>query len=238
MALPIAKVAPSHSITIPSTGQNVNMRPYLVSEEKVLLIAFESQNNKQIMAAIVDVIEACLKEDIKVSKLAIFDLEYMFMQLRAVSVGETVEGKFKCSKCEAFTNVDIDLGGISVELPDDPKPPLLEIQDGIKIQLKYPTIDDIRNNAKITGKDHVAARYETLLVCIDKVVTDDEEHKFSDSSRKEREEFVGAFSGIQFEPMWKFVEGIPQASVEISFECSGCGHTNEFSAKGIHQLFN
>ena len=121
MALPKLNDVPKYEITIPSTDKKVYFRPFLVKEQKVLLIALESQDEKQILQAVVDTIKACIYEDIEIDKLAIFDLEYIFLQIRGKSVGETADLIMKCRECNHENKVKVDLEEIKIKKVPDKK---------------------------------------------------------------------------------------------------------------------
>src|SRR5210317_1931752 len=141
MALPKLNAA-RYTTIIPSTGKEIDYRPYLVKEEKILMLAMESQDQQQIVKAIKDVLSNCIYDDVNVDKLAMFDLEYLFLMLRSKSVGENVELKAKCEHCEEQNEVSLNISNI--------KPPqnaensnVIELTKNIGITIRYPTIKDI-----------------------------------------------------------------------------------------------
>ena len=134
MPLPIVNEVPRYTLTVPSTKKEFRYRPFLVKEQKVLLIALESQDNKQILSSIVDTISSCIDEDIDLSSLTTFDVEYMFTRIRAKSVGETSKIIVKCSECEADNEHEVQLDQITVDVPD--KIQNIQLNDKYTLKLK------------------------------------------------------------------------------------------------------
>ena len=135
-ALPKLNATPKHEMVIPSTGKTVMFRPYLVKEEKILLMAFESQDEKNAMKAMLDTIDACVEGDYVKSKLTTFDIEYMFTQIRGKSVGESIDVNLTCSECEGKTKMNINLSDISVDVPKVDN--LVRLTDTISVEMRYP----------------------------------------------------------------------------------------------------
>ena len=146
MPLPKLEV-PTYQCELPSTGQTIKYRPFLVKEEKVLLVAMESEAEQQIQQAIVDLLKGCIVSRLKVEKLAMFDLEYLFLMIRSKSVGEELELKVTCTDDnETQVDVAIDLNEIKVVKPDDHSDSVY-INDDITVKMKYPSLDQfIKNN--------------------------------------------------------------------------------------------
>ena len=152
MALPRLNETPQYELVIPSTGNTVNYRPFLVKEQKVLLIAYESQDQKQIVTAILNCISSCTDDEIDVSKLSTFDTDYIFTKIRSKSVGESVTVNGKCQSCEHKNEVDINLDNI--ELVGNIKPSTVKIRDDILLKMRYPSYYDFVTNEKIMQNSH------------------------------------------------------------------------------------
>jgi len=242
MNLPIIKdVTPRHTFNIPSTGMEISMRPYLVKEEKVLMIAFESKNEKGIANALIDVIQACIAEPLDIKKLATFDLEYLFLKLRSISVGETASVSFKCVSCGTAHDMELRLDNLEVEMPEDKPPLLVIIPNVISVQLQYPAVAELLNHKQKESETDTA--HDLILGCIEYVITPDEDGEdtklnFKDYPKSKQAEFVGQFSKKQFSPVWEFVQNLPQMSTKIEFTCSNCGTDNTHTAKGMQSFFS
>ena len=166
-ALPKLNATPTHELTIPSSGQKVSYRPYLVKEEKILLLAFESQDEKQAMQAMVDTIIACVNEKLNPKTFTSFDVEYMFTQIRSKSVGETTKINVACSECGTNNEQTINLAELKVEVPEINN--VIELTDNISVELKYPSFEAFIKNY---GKDKTETEFSYMVInnCIDAVI--------------------------------------------------------------------
>ena len=150
-ALPKLNATPTHELTIPSSGQKVSYRPYLVKEEKILLLAFESQDEKQAMQAMVDTIIACVNEKLNPKTFTSFDVEYMFTQIRSKSVGETTKINVACSECGTMHEHTINLVELKVEVPEINN--VIELTDTISAELRYPPFNAFIKNSMLSCVD-------------------------------------------------------------------------------------
>ena len=236
MALPKINEFPSYELVIPSTKQPINFRPFLVKEQKILLMALETQDEKQILKAIVDTIESCAQNPIDIGKLATFDIEYLFTQIRAKSVGETANLMINCSKCEGQTEVSVPLDQIKVDV--DVNSNMIKLNDHYTLQLKYPTYEGILLAPEGKEGDKLAdAIYEMIVLCLDRLHTDEELISFSDESRESIDAFLDNLDTKQFDMIMKFVNSLPKLSHEIHFDCSSCGFPNKVRLQGIQDFF-
>lgn len=236
MALPKLTVTPSYELVVPSTKETVRFRPFLVKEQKVLLIASESQDRKQIIRAMLDTIENCIEEEIDVSKLTTFDVDYMFMQMRAKSVGEKIKVNPICSNCEATNEVDINLEDVKIEVEESEK--IVQITDAISVKLSYPTYfrfmkDNILEN--IESQSEVLM--EIIVSCIDAVITEEEYINARDESREELVQFVDSMTADQFEEISGFVQNIPVLKHKVEYNCVSCNTHNEINLEGLEDFF-
>ena len=236
MALPKLNENLKYEMMIPSSDTVVTYRPYLVKEEKILLQAFESQDQKLAMRAMSDTIIACVYENIKPSELSTFDVEYMFTQIRAKSVGETSNIQVKCSseECDEMTEVTIDLTTVSVEKTDIDN--IIPITDEISVEMKYPTYDGFVNNFK-EGMSEADFGFLMLEDCMVSIMTEDERYIVSEVSKKELNEFIGSMTNKQFEKIGEFLRTAPVMKKEIEFTCSACGHENKTKLEGLQDFF-
>jgi ribosomal protein L44E len=224
-----------YKTVIPSLGKEVEYRPYLVKEEKILMIALESNDQKQILTAIKDVINNCLYDDINLNKLAMFDIETLFLRLRSKSVGETTEIKAKCEECEHEHLQEINF--------DDIQPPeikkvvtKIELTDDVGMTLKYPSIGDIQKHDS-DKMESVEGMMEVVVDCIESIYDADNVYSAKDESRKSLKEFIDSLNSQQFSKLTDFFENVPALNYNLNFECSKCGHKNEIELRGLQNFF-
>ena len=175
--MPLPKIAtPLYELELPSTGKTIEYRPFLVKEEKVLVIALESEDTKQITTAIKNVIKNCIKtKGIKVEELPTFDIEYLFLNIRGKSVGEEIEVNVTCpDDGETQVPVTINLDDIEVQKNDEHSN-RIKVDDSIMMEMKYPSLDQfIKNNFDFNDKNAMDQSFELIATCIDKIFTEDE----------------------------------------------------------------
>ena len=233
-ALPKLNATPKHEMVIPSTGKTVMFRPYLVKEEKILLMAFESQDEKNAMKAMLDTIDACVEGDYVKSKLTTFDIEYMFTQIRGKSVGESIDVNLTCSECEGKTKMNINLSDISVDVPKVDN--LVRLTDTISVEMRYPPfktfIDNFKENVQETEFG-----FTVIRECISAVISGEERIDINDVPSKDVEDFVDSMNSQQLQSISKFVETIPALKKDIEFVCSHCEHENKITLQGIQDFF-
>ena len=235
MALPKLNDIPKYSLTIPSTGKEIKFRPYLVKEEKVLMLAMESQDEKQMYSSIVDTIEACVNDPIKRSLLTTFDVEYMFTQIRSKSVGETADIMLKCKQCEHSNKVQINLDNVKVENLEVNK--TISITEDIILEMKWPTYLSMINSGMYKEDTQTEKTFEMIISCIDKVITDDEQISMADETKEDAMEFVESLNTGQFDKIRKFMENMPAMKSEGNFICESCGHHNKYTLQGMSDFF-
>jgi hypothetical protein len=232
MTLPIIET-PKYSVVIPSTGEQVVYRPYLVKEEKVLMIALESEDQDQILRAVKEIIHACTFGKIKVEELALFDLEYVFLKLRSKSVGEISSIGLKCSNCGTSNKIDINLDQIEFDKIDRSSFSIM-LTDKVGVTLRYPSVDDATKLAKYTG---VEAVMKTIVACIVNIYDDDKVYPAKDSTPKELEQFLETLNSEQFKKIQTFFESMPSLSHTAKFTCESCETENEVLLKGMANFF-
>lgn len=234
MALPRLNETPSYSMVIPSTGKEVFYRPYLVKEEKVLLMAFEANDEKQAMKAMVDTIRACVKDKIQPNSLTTFDVEHMFTRIRSKSVGENAKIGIKCSECGTQNEVSINLE--EIEVTPDESEKVIELTDTISVEMKYPSFLEMSD---YVGKDISESKfaYDTITSCISAIVTEDERYDASDVSKKEMNEFVEGLTSAQFVKVADFLQGMPKMQKQVEFCCTNCQHENSHTLEGMQSFF-
>ena len=234
MALPKLNDSPKYEMVIPSLKQTVRYRPYLVKEEKVLLMAFESYDSSQAMNAIIDTILVCIDEDVKRETLTTFDVEYMFTQIRSKSVGETSKVNVKCEKCETLNAVTINLAEVELDTPESVNNEI-ELTPEVSIELSYPSADSLINiDKEATNAEKILA---TIVASIDAIKTEEERVSSKDVTKKEIEEFVDSMTGEQFSNLAEYVKNIPTLKENVEFVCENCGHNNSRELVGFTDFF-
>ena len=237
MALPkLSNDRPIYEMVVPSTKETVKYRPFLVKEQKSLLVAFESQDQKQILNSMLACIESCVP-GVDVMKLATFDVDYMFTQVRSKSVGETSTVLSACTECREENEVKINLADINVK-SDGLKTEVIEISDDISLEMKYPTYEDTLGYVKSELSDNAAeTMFNSIATCINAVQTKDENILLKHEPREEIETFITSLTTQQLEKITSFVDGMPTLIHEQKYTCKKCGHENTLQMKGLQDFF-
>ena len=238
--MPLPKIAtPTYELELPSTGQSIQYRPFLVKEEKVLVIALESEDNKQITTAIKAVLKSCiLTKGVKVESLPTFDIEYLFLNIRGKSVGEELEVNVICpDDGETTVPVVINLDEIEVQ-KDENHSNKIKIDDSIMMELKYPSLDQfIKNNFDFNDKNAMDQSFELIASCIDKVYTEDEVWATADCTKKEVKEFLESMNSQQFKEIEAFFESMPKLSHTIKVTNPNTKVESEVTLEGLASFF-
>jgi hypothetical protein len=233
MALPKLNSSPKYELTIPSTGQSITYRPYLVKEEKVLMIAFESGDVKQAVRAIADTLEACITEDIQIATLATFDVEYIFTQVRAKSVGERATILLACSNCQTKNEYEFDISSIEVNI-DPNVSSVIELAEGVSVEMQYPQFIKVLND--IGDKTGVEDGFDTVVNSIKAILTEEERISVSDVSIEDINEFVESLTTEQFSRLLNFIKALPQIKHDAEYECKSCGTSNIQTLAGLRDF--
>ena len=213
--MPLPKVnTPTYELVLPSTGKKVKYRPFLVREEKILLMALETEDIKQITQAVVDILTECiLTKGIKFENLSTFDIEYLFLNIRAKSVGETVEVNLICpDDNKTSVTVSIDIDSIKVKKNRKHKN-IIKLDDNLSLKLKYPSLDQfIGSNFESKDDQSISSTLKVITSCIDVIYTEEESWVGSDSTQKELEEFIDQLNTKQFQLIEEFFNTMPKLS--------------------------
>ena len=229
MALPVVNT-PKYELTLPGSGKKITYRPFLVKEEKILMMASESEDPKAMNIAISQIVDSCVDGGLKIDDLPTFDVEYLFIQLRSNSVGESVDVKMTCPKCSAEITKRIDLSTAKVVQKEDIdlKVP---ITNEIGIMMKYPTFGDVKD---IDGKKNPM---EFINCCIDYIYDSNQIYKKSDCTKKELDDFVDSLSHAQILKMQEFFENMPRIEKDVSFKCDRCDNKVKQTVSGMASFF-
>lgn len=234
MALPVVNEVPKYKMTIPSTGQSVFYRPFLVKEQKVLMIALESQDQNLVIKSITDTLAACVDDALNYEDLATFDIEYMFSQIRSKSVGETSDISIKCSECEVPNEVSVSIADIEVET--NPLP-TIKLNDNFQLKLKYPPYGRMIDTIVDDEATFTSTLFQMAIGSLDKLLTDDEQIDFKNETDEEIVKFLDNMNNDQFDLILNFVKNLPKLSKDIEFKCVGCGHDNLQRLEGMQDFF-
>ena len=240
--MPLPKIAtPSYELELPSTGKTITYRPFLVKEEKLLVIALESEDTKQITNAIKAVIRACvLTKGIKVETLPTFDIEYLFLNIRGKSVGEDLDVKLICpddNKTEV--NVNINLDDIQVNKPKGHSNKI-KLDNNLMMELKYPSLNEfIKNNfdPNEVGTNAMEQSFDLIGSCINKIYNEDEVWVAADCSKKEINEFLDSMNSNQFKEVEKFFETMPKLSHTVKVKNPKTKVESDVVLEGLASFF-
>jgi hypothetical protein len=238
--MPLPKIAtPTYELELPSTGKSIKYRPFLVKEEKVLVIALESEDTKQITNAIKAVLKNCvLTKGIKVETLPTFDIEFLFLNIRGKSVGEEIEVNIVCPD-DGETNVPvfIDLDSIQVQKDDD-HTNQIKLDDDLMMEMKYPSLEQfIKNNFDFQEGNQMDQSFELIATCIDKIYNEDEVWATADCTKKEVKEFLESMNSSQFKEIEKFFESMPKLKHTIEVTNPNTKVKSEVVLEGLASFF-
>ena len=234
MALPQLNTA-RYQVFVPGLGKEVSFRPYLVKEEKILMLAMESNDQKQILSAVTDVIKACVLDDINVDNLAVFDIELLFINLRQKSVGEGITVSMNCTECETQNQVDVDLDELEIPtISDDDK--IIMLTDNVGVTMRYPSFKDVKK-FKPQELEKIDGVMSLLKECIVNIFDAEDVHDTRDISKKELSDFVDGMNNSQFQKLSSFFEGMPSLKTVLKFKCTNCGHENVHEVRGLQNFF-
>ena len=237
MALPKMN-APLYNVTIPSSKKEVKFRPFLVKEEKSLLLAQQSEDPKVMINTLKSVIENCIVDNVDVDKLATFDYEYLFTQIRAKSVGEIVELLFLCDTCDddkAKAQVNLDISKFQVEFPEghDNK---ISLFDDVGIIMKNPTLDTLDKLEKIKEGD-VDSIFDVVADCMESVYTTEEVFNTKDQTKQEVIDFLENLTQEQFKKIESFFLTMPKLQQIVEYDCPVCNKHHVKMMEGLASFF-
>ena len=236
MALPKLEV-PIYELTVPSTDEKIKYRPFLIKEEKILLIAMESGENEDVIQAVKQIVSECTFNTLKLGNMPMFDVEYIFLQIRSKSVGEVSKLKVLCrDDGETYANVEVDLTEIEVQVNDD-HTNKIELTDEMGVIMKYPTIDSFST----AGISDITAdnMLDVIVACIDKIYDKkgEEVYDSKDSSQKELMDFVEGMNTQQFQDVQAFFDSMPKLRHEITVVNPKTKVENVVALSGLNDFF-
>ena len=238
--MPLPKIAtPTYELELPSTGESIQFRPFLVKEEKVLVLALESEDTKQITTAIKAVIKSCVQtKGIKVEALPTFDIEFLFLNIRGKSVGEKIEVNIICPDDEnTEVPVNIDLDEIRVQKNDE-HTRQIKIDDTLMMEMKYPSLDQfIKNNFDFENKNAMDQSFDLIASCVDKIYSEDDVWAADDCTKKELKDFLEQMNSSQFKSIETFFETMPKLSHKIKVTNPNTEVESEVVLEGLASFF-
>jgi T4 bacteriophage base plate protein len=232
---------PTYEITLPLSKKKIKYRPFLVKEQKILLMAMESKDTEEIHTTIKDILKACtLTEKIDVDVLPIIDVEYYFLMLRAKSVGEVVQSRYRCNNvvndkpCNNVMEKDINLMDVKVQQKENISPEV-QLTDKITVKLKYPEFGVIKDSLNYNTESEVT--FNLIANSIEYIYDGEQFYYASESSHEELMEFVESMSQSQFEKIERFFNNLPKLKEKIQIKCSKCGYNHEINVEGLENFF-
>ena len=238
--MPLPKIAtPTYSMVLPSLEKEINYRPFLVKEEKLLVLALESEDTKQITQAIKAVLKSCVQtKGIKVESLPTFDIEYLFLNIRGKSVGETIDVNIICPDDEKTSvKVEIDLDDIKVQKTES-HTNKVQLDKNLMMELKYPSLDEfIKNNFDFKDENAMEQSFRLIASCIDKIYTNEEVWVAADCTRKEITEFLESMNSSQFKKIEEFFTTMPKLSHTIKVKNPNTKVESEVVLEGLASFF-
>lgn len=240
MALPM-NAAPVFNLTVPSSDKVVKYRPFVIKEEKALLIAQQSEDPAVMLDTLKSVIKSCVKDDIDVDALASFDIEYMFTQIRAKSVGEVIELIFSCDEDhgdqneKAKTKLTIDLTTIKMEKPEG-HTKKIDLFGDVGVVMKYPSMDTIKRIQTVNGDD-LTDIFNVIAECIDYIYQGDEIFYAKEQKKTELVQFIEGLTSEQFSRVQKFFETMPRLKHEVDYTCPICNKQHHKVLEGLNSFF-
>ena len=229
--------APEYRLNIPSTDEEITYRPFLVKEEKLLLIAHETGDEKATFSAIKELIKGCVVQDLAIDMLPMFDIEYIFLNIRAKSVGEIAKLKIICPDDEKTTvDVEVDLTKINIQM-DEKHDARIQLTDNIGILMSYPSLDIVQEHAVLGTEQPVEQLFKMVAECMYQVWEGEEVQDASDFSWKEKMEFIESLSHSQFEKIQEFFETMPALKHEIKVTNPNTKVKSTVTLQGIQSFF-
>lgn len=233
MALPVIEIN-TFDLKVPSTGKTIEFRPYTVKEEKGLLVANESKDPKQMVRAARNLVKACVPA-IDVDKMTMFDFEYIFLQLRSKSVGETADMKIKCSSCDHQNDVAINVDDVKIKNEVKQKMRVQLSKDGVGIMLNYPSFKMAENMVgKGTASENIV---DMIVACTEAIYDKDTVYPAEEQTTQELVKFVESIPSSKFKEIGELFNDMPTVALDVDFKCGKCGKDNHIEVEGLSNFF-
>ena len=238
MALPILDTA-TYELTLPSSDVKVKFRPFLVKEEKILLQALESQNQKEIVQALKDIVSVCTYGQLNVDDLPTFDLEYVFLQIRAKSVGEVAKIKLLCpDDKKTFVDTEIDLSTVDVHVDDEHTNKIVvDEKKDISILMRYPTINSVDPTKDYSKGTDTKSLFKVISASVYQIQEGETVHMAKDYTKEELEKFIESLDGKSFKKIQRFYETMPKLRHEVEVENPKTQVKSKITLTGLSDFF-
>ena len=236
MALP-KLTSPTYELEIPSTDEKIKFRPFLVKEEKILMMAMESKKSADIVQAVKEIVEECTFNKINISDMPMFDIEYVFLQIRSKSVGEVSKIRVLCpDDGKTYANLDLDLNEVKVQVGDD-HTNKIELNNGMGIIMKYPTIDSFKESG--IQDINASNMLEVIGGCILQIYEEEGKKVYDpkDQTKKELTDFIEQLTTEQFKHIQKFFDTMPKLKHEITVKNPKTKKDNKITLTGLNDFF-
>jgi len=238
MALPVLNDKPIYEVKVPSMDKKVKFRPYLVKEEKVLLLAMETQDPQQILQAISDTVLACITDELDPRKMTTFDIEFLFLKIRSKSVGERAPLIFKCKECEHPNEVVLNIDDIDIECNPKESKKKVQLNSDITLVMRWPTYSDmIADSSMLANNNTTQMAFGMVSKCIEAIQTEEENFLIKDQPKEDVMAFLESLTAEQYKVITNYIESMPQLVHTVSYNCESCGTENNHTLKGIQDFF-
>lgn len=229
MALPKIK-QPLYNLTIPSSGQKIIFRGFTVKEQKILLMAIETNDENQITLAINQIIKLCVQDELDVEQLPLFDIEFIFLHISSKSSGEVVDFMLKCEKCDTENDYSVNITELELDIPPKEKN-TIQLDDNLGIVLKYPTVETSKQMKH--GVHQFDQMLEVVLSCAEYIYDSESVYYIKDHSKEEFIDFIESLNDNQLDLINEWFESIPELNHKAKFICKKCGHENKYTISGL-----
>jgi len=237
MTLPTIET-PTYTLSLPSSGDTIEYRPFLMKEEKILLMAVEGNSEKESVKALKQVLKNCVLTDININELPLFDLEYIFIHLRSKSVGEKIELQFNCNNtdCNHTNNIKVDLTNIEI-LRNKNHNNKIELTPTVGLFMKYPSFNSFINNFALQKSINTNNFFDLLIDCIDSIYDETQVYSHKDITRQELVMFVEKLTQEQSQKIKVFFDTMPKIQKDLTFVCKKCEHENKILLENFSDFF-
>ena len=232
--MPLPKLdVPTYELDLISIDKKITYRPFLVKEEKILMVAMEGEDQKEIVRAMKQVISNCILEEINIDTLPLFELEHILLNLRSKSVGEQTTISIICQSCETSIPLKIDLNKVKIK-QDKKHTKEIQITENIGIMMKYPKLDLMLDEELLSDSNKI---FDIIEECVEFIWDDEETYKMDDYSKEEKTDFFESLSQNQFDNIREFFDTIPKLTLDVNYTCNSCKHKSKTVLEGMANFF-